>query len=60
MQVNLYSSDSACLLQFSEVEFRSEKAFCLSENCSYNVWFLYYSFNFELGVYNVLYGKRLG
>ncbi len=60
MQVDFDSADAACFLEFSEVEFWSEKSFCLSENCSDNVWFFNDAFDFESGVYNILYGKGLG
>lgn len=60
MQVDFDPAYSSGLLEFSKVEFRSKKAFRLTENCPYNVRFFYYSFNFEFCVYNVLYGKRLG
>jgi hypothetical protein len=59
MQVDLYSPNSARLLKLSQVEFRPEKTFSLPENRAYDVRLFNYSFNLELRMYNILYGKRL-
>jgi hypothetical protein len=59
MQVNLYSPDSARLLQLPQVKFRPKKALSLPENRSYDVRLFNYSFNLKLRMYNVFYGKRL-
>jgi hypothetical protein len=59
MQVDLYSPNSARLLQLPQVKLRPEKALSLPENRSYDVRFFHYPFNLKLRVYNVFYGKRL-
>ena len=60
MQVDFDSADAPSFLEFSQVKFRAEKSFCLTENCSNNVGFFNYTFNFKSSVYNVLYRKCLG
>jgi hypothetical protein len=59
MQIDLYSPNSARFLQLSQVELRPEKPLSLPENRAYDVRFFNYSLNLELGMYNILYGKRL-
>jgi hypothetical protein len=60
MQVDFYSADSSCFLKFPKIKLRPEKSFCLSENCSNDIWFFNDAFDIKLGVYNILYSKRLG
>jgi len=60
MKLNFDSPDAPSLLKFAEIKFWAKKTFCLPENCSYDIGFFYYTFNFKSSVYNVLYSKGLG
>ena len=60
MQIDFDSADAPGFLEFAQVKFGTEKSFCLPENCSNNVGFFNYTFNFKSSVYNVLYRKCLG
>ncbi len=60
MEVYFYSADATGFLEFSEVEFRTEKSLCLPENCADDIGFFNNTFNIKFGMYNVLYRKGLG
>lgn len=60
MQVNFDAADPASFLKLSEIQFRSEKTFCLSKNCAYYIWFFNDAFYFKSCVNNILYCKGLG
>jgi len=59
MQLDFDSADASSFLQLSEVQFWTEKSFCLTENCAYNIWFFNYTFYLKFSMYNVLYSKGL-
>jgi hypothetical protein len=60
VQVDFDSAYASSFLELAEIKFWTEKSFCLPKNCSNNIGFFNYTFNFKSSVYNVLYRKCLG